>query len=250
MIKLKKNDGKVYLRFMHLGDIITSFNILYNLATQEGIKIGISGENPEVYSKLFEIFNYNGRIYLSDYFHPWKPELNTVCFDHYLPYSYLNICFGLSTLKKMKLKKFILPDTFYSIKEKKDFLCFHFLCRSVEARKSLTNNDVRNAFGTFEKKKSICIGGTETKTYIKDREYFFSDLINLSKKLMESSGFFGIDSGMAHLAGTLKVDGDIIIQAKYDDFFNNVKNSFSYMYPTFKMHSKKSLEQKLLLLKG
>jgi len=245
MMKLKLNDGKLYLRFMHLGDIITSFNILYNLAMQEGIKIGILGENPEIYSQLFKIFNYNGHIYLSDYFHPWKPEFNTVSFENYLPYSYLNICFGLSTLKKVKLKKFILPNTFHGVKEKKDFLCFHFLCRSVEARKSFTNDDIRNAFRAFEKKKSICIGGTETKTYIKDRDYFFSDLINLSKKLMESSGFFGIDSGMSHLAGTLKVDGDIIIQAKYDDFFNNVKNSFSYMYPTFKMHSKKSLEQKL-----
>ena len=58
MMKLKLKDGKVYLRFMHLGDIITSFNILYNLAIQEGIRIGISGENSEIYSQLFKIFNF------------------------------------------------------------------------------------------------------------------------------------------------------------------------------------------------
>ena len=95
----------------------------------------------------------------------------------------------------------------------------------------------------FEKTKSICIGGYETKKYITDRDIFTGNLTELAEKLLECSGFFGIDRGMSHLSGTLGLVGDVIIQAKYEDFFDNVKKSYNFMYPTLTMHSKASLNK-------
>lgn len=237
---LKVKPERIYLRYMHLGDIITSFNILYNLGLQYDLHFEICGQNPDVYKHLFHIFDYRNHIRRLE-FCPWKEGYKTLYFSNFLKDHYLNVCMGIGTVSAKRLNGFCLPTCKLNVSKLDDFLCFHFQCRSVEERKSFDSENIKHAFKKFEIKKSICIGGNETKKYIHDRDAYFGDLSSLACKLLESSGFFGIDSGMAHLAGTLGVQGDVIIQAKYEHFFMNVKNSFEFMYPSMVIHSKNSI---------
>lgn len=238
MLKLKCD--RVYLGFMHLGDIITSLNLLYNYAIQYDKKIEFCGQNPDVYKQLFRIFNY-GNSLVPLQFCPWKAGYNTVFFKDFMPYYYLDICFGISTLKKRKINGFLLPPIRNKKKPLFSYKCFQFLCRSFESRKSFNKRHMELTLQKFGDENSLCIGGITTKKYVQDKDLFVGNIIQLSEKIMESNGFFGIDSGMAHLAGTLGASGDIVIQANYEDFYQNVKNSFEYMYPTLKIHNKNSL---------
>lgn len=238
---------------MHLGDIIVTLNILYNHAIQEKRQITILGQNQDEYKQLCKIFDYEKFLtfnYPTNFvLRPngtegaiWQPGYHTTCFADFLEKYYLNICFGLiNKLPKTKLQKFLLPEKKIDA-TKEDFLVFQFLPRSPDSIKSFTEIDSNLSLNKFAKKKSICIGGPDTKKYLKDYDAYFDTIENLAKKMLQSSGFFGIDSGMSHLAGTLKINGDVIIQANDDDFLKDVQNSYQHMYPTLNTHSKQSLK--------
>lgn len=240
MLKINPKLKRIYLRYMHLGDIITTFNILYNLGLQKNLQFEISGQNPDVYKQLIKIFDYKNYFIFKD-FCPWKFGFETLFFSDFLPYYYLNMCLGIGTVGKIKLKSCCLPKCKINVQKTDDFLCFQFKCRSVESRKSFTNENIKHSFEKFEIKKSICIGGLETQKYINNRDVFFAELPELADKLLQSSGFFGIDSGMSHLAGSLGLPCDVVVQAKYDDFFWDVKRAFEFMYPSVTIHSKESI---------
>ena len=232
---------------LHLGDNILFTNIIYNLALQHEFKakIHFQGHIPE--KQFMEIFDYQDKIESVKikkrlrYGFSIRDFLNNTF--HYKKWT--NKVYGESTFKPSIIKTFELPRCKIQKQENenKDYKCYQFNSRSHSCIKPRLNiNEIKKMLQMFDEGNSYFIGdGRKTKIEAVYEKVNFDNLINQSKFLLESKAFFGIDSGMSHLAGSLKVPGDIVVQGTSDDWVNCIRQVYGIAYPTLKIHSRKIL---------
>jgi len=227
---------------MHLGDTINFINAIYSLAIQENFYAIIHTKDLAV-KQLLDIFDYDERIELSKFSLLLK-----------YPFTFSNIfkndfCFGgwcqkplgSMTIEPIKINNFILPKNKLGNIDKKDYKCFQlnsFSC-SPPRKRHFNFNEIKKIIELFGNDNSYYIGRPETKIYLPDVKVHFSNLFEQSKFLLGSQGFFGIDSGMSHLAGSLGISGDVVIQATCQAKY--VQAWYNFMYPSLRMHIRKIL---------
>ena len=119
--------------------------------------------------------------------------------------------------------------------------CFQIDGKSAQHNKPPLSRLERECFlRLFCDSGSVVVGGPTDKSDLPYRRHF-ATLIKQCEFMLASKGFCGIDSGMSHLAGTLGLDGDIIVQATEMAFFRGVERAYNFMYPTLRMHNRNSM---------
>ena len=103
----------------------------------------------------------------------------------------------------------------------------------------LNMNEIKKTFKMFDEGNSYFISNVGTRIPIPDTKIHFANLTNQSKFLLGCKSFFGVDSGMSHLSGSLKVSGDIIVQGLSSNFTDCIYQAYGIMYPTLRVHSRK-----------
>ena len=220
---------------MHLGDTINFVNAIYSLAIQENFYAIIYTKNLVV-KQLLDIFDYDERIELSKINSLLKYPLTfSNIFEGFCIGGWCQKSLGRMTITPVKITNFVLPKNKIGNVDKKNYKCFQLNSFSCGPRKRHFNfSEIKNIIKLFGNENSYYIGRPETKIYLPDVQVHFSNLFEQSKFLLGSQGFFGIDSGMSHLAGSLGLSGDIVIQGNYHA--KNVQDWYNFMYPSLKMH--------------
>lgn len=229
---------------IHLGDNIACTNIIYNLALQHGFKAKINYSNHFVGRHLMKIFDYQGKIEIVKR----TPRLSF----RFSVGRYLNTknksmwtarIFGASTFKPRYLEFFELPNCKLQPKEKKEkkeYKCYQVNSMSGHSGKPRLNmNEIKKTLKMFDEGNSYFISNVGTRIPIPDTKIHFANLTNQSKFLLGCKSFFGVDSGMSHLSGSLKVSGDIIVQGLSSNFTDCIYQAYGIMYPTLRVHSRK-----------
>jgi hypothetical protein len=68
----------------------------------------------------------------------------------------------------------------------------------------------------------------------------------LSQFIYGCDMFFGIDSGMSHLSGTLGVESEVFIQSRIEGYASSVEKAYRFMYPTARTHRRETISHNLL----
>jgi len=231
-------------RHLHLGDTIHLMNGIYSLAVQENFHAIIHTKDL-VIKQLLDIFDYDERIELSEINYSLKYPLT---FSKIF-FSDLNSCvggwcqkiIGNTSIEPIKINNFILPKNKLGNIDKKYYKCFQLNSFSCGPKKRHFNfNEIKKIIELFGNENSYYIGRPETKIYFPDVKVHFSNLFEQSKFILGSQGFFGIDSGMSHLAGSLGLSGDVVIQTLFNQ--KKIESWYNHMYPSLRMHYRKILK--------
>lgn len=227
---------------VHYGDIQVFTNIVYNCAVRDGFKAKIHFVRQDVGRQIMSIFDYG------DYIEPVK-NVGDLKYDFRFG-RMLNLgrlgtafwCalnFGHASCRPDPLENFKLPKIRIPIREKRGFKCFQLNGHSPRYDKpKLTIQEMDRAIKKFKDGNTYVIGGLGSNNFFPDMPTNYTNLYEQAKFLLACKSFFGIDSGMSHLSGTLGVDGDIIIQANTSHFSDSVEVAYNFMYPTFRMHKR------------
>jgi len=232
-------------RHLHLGDIIHLINGIYSLAFQENFYVIIHTKDLVV-KQLLDIFDYDERIELFEINQSLKyPFTFSKIFfsdlDFCIGGGWCEIIIGHTSIEPIKINNFILPKNKLGSIDKKDYKCFQLNSFSCGPKKRHFNFiEIKNIIKLFGNDNSYYIGRPETKIYLPDVKVHFSNLFEQSKFLLGSQGFFGIDSGMSHLAGSLGVSGDVVIQTLFHQ--KQIESWYNHMYPSLRMHYRKILK--------
>jgi hypothetical protein len=227
---------------MHLGDTINFINAIYSLAIQENFYANVYTKNLAA-KQLLDIFDYDERIELSKFslLLKYPFTFSNIFKNDFCVGGWCQKPIGSMTIKPIKINNFILPKNKLGNIYKKDYKCFQLNSFSCGPKKLHFNFvEIKNIIKLFGNENSYYIGRPETKIYLPDVKVHFSNLFEQSKFLLGSQGFFGIDSGMSHLAGSLGVSGDVVIQGNYHA--KSVQDWYNHMYPSLRMHYRKILK--------
>lgn len=232
----------------HYGDIQMFTNIVYNCAIKNRFKAKIHYERQGIGIQIHKIFDYGnyveriGKLKSLPYKFHFGNILNLG--KHSKEY-WCNLPFGHCSCELEPLDNFTLPDCKILKIKSENYKCFQLDGHSPYIDKPrLSNTEIQRAIEIFHENKSYAIGNYGTKKYVKNMPVHFSNLIDQTKFILQCKSFFGIDSGMSHLCGTLKIDGDIVIQAVVEKLSDSVKKAYEFMYPTFRMHNRFILSKK------
>lgn len=231
-------------RHLHLGDTIHLMNGIYSLAVQENF-YAIIHTKDLVVKQLLDIFDYDERIELSEINYPLKYPLtfSKIFFSdlNYCVGGWCQIIIGHTSIEPIKINNFVLPKNKFENIDKKNYKCFQLNSFSCGPKKRHLNfNEIKNIIKLFGNDNSYYIGRPETKIYLPNVKVHFSNLFEQSKFLLGSQGFFGIDSGMSHLAGSLRISGDVVIQTLFNQ--KKIESWYNHMYPSLRMHYRKILK--------
>lgn len=232
---------------IHLGDNIACTNIIYNLALKHGFKAKIHYNQHIVGRQLMEIFDYQDKIEIA--------KRTSGLPHHFTVGQYLNTKnkaawtgrrFGASTFKSGYLESFKLPNCKLSQQDKKEYKCYQVNSRSHWfAKPQLNIYEIKKILNIFDEGNSYFISNVGTKISIPDIKVHFANLIDQSKFLLGCKSFFGVDSGMSHLSGSLKVSGDIVVQGLSNNFTDCIYQAYGIMYPTLRVYSRKILKNQI-----
>ncbi len=245
----KKNDSFVFKMFptVHLGDIIVSMNMLYNFCLQKKMKAKFYTHNGNVVTQLLHIFDYDEKIEIIN-------NLNVPCRHPFTIGHFLSLgksrnqywcghLRGYMSIPPEALNVFTLPKINISLPTKGNYLCYQ-----IDSHSNYTNKkpkmkpwELKKIIEKFGNENSYFIGKTGTKKMFHNQKTHFASLVDQAKFLLGCERFFGVDSGMSHLAGTLGIIGDVVTQQLEDIFISCVTNAYEFMYPTITVHKRKSL---------
>jgi len=230
----------------HYGDVQMITNVIYNLAVRDKFVGKVHFANNNIGQHIMTIFDYSGYIELVSHVDKAKHGLQ---FNRILNLTgnlarhlWCSINVGYSSFFFEPLKSFVLPKTRIPMLEKNNLTCFQFDNRSAGGSKvGLNFDEMCRAVSLFGDEKSIAVGGHGSRHYFPERLTHYASLYDQAKFLLRAKSFFGVDSGMSHLAGTLGVDGDIIMQATCPIHFDSLKFGYNFMYPSFRIHRRDSI---------
>ncbi len=230
---------------IHLGDIIVCTNIIYNLALENDFIAKVWHGSKGIWKQLQEIFDYQDKI---------QPcARNKGLKYHFTIGKHLDIpskaiwChrrFGASSFKPVFLKNFKLPECRLKHISKNDYKCYQVNSRShIVGKPRLNYSEIKKILNLFDEGNSYFLSKSNTKIFIPNVKVHLANLVDQSKFLLGCKSFFGVDSGMSHLAGTLRVSGDIVAQGTYKKFTNCIQQAYGFMYPSFKVYSRNILRE-------
>ena len=228
------------------GDAQMITNMVYNFAIRDGFLAKVHFANNNVGQQITTIFDYSGYIenvsHVNKAKHGLKFNRILNLNDNLARHLWCSFDAGYSSSMFEPLKSFILPKIRMPVSEKMNYTCFQFDSRSPNSNKPmLTFQDISRAVRIFGNEKSFAIGGQESRHYFPERPTHYASLYDQAKFLLSSKSFFGVDSGMSHLAGTLGIDGDIIMQSTCPSFFDSIEFAYKLMYPSFRIHRRDSV---------
>ena len=233
---------------VHYGDVQIIINIIYNCALRDNFKAKVHFRRANIGEQIFKIFNYEPYVEIIYKSNPLPYTFKTgymLNLGKYKTANWCNLNFCRSSCILNPLKKFFTPPHKIVNFKKCDYKCFQLDGRSSnEFKPKLNDNDMNRMIDIFHEKESYAIGGTETNVYIKNMPTHFTNLEKQAKFILSSKSFFGVDSGMSHLAGTLNVDGDIVIQASDKFLSESVKLAYEFMYSNFRVYTRDFVEKK------
>jgi hypothetical protein len=140
-----------------------------------------------------------------------------------------------------KLRSFRLPPRKVSASGARGTACCQMDTRSAHPGKDrFSTEEVDMANSMFGGRDSVHIGGPGTDAYTGGLRTHYAALREQSEFILGCSGFYGIDSGMSHLAGTLGMPGDVVIQNSGE--FESLSYMYGLMYPSLRVHRRSVLE--------
>ena len=240
---------------IHLGDAIVSLNLIYNRYLTTGRTIDVYG--VDWIGQLFDLFEYEGVNFCGPYDYCIEPNIS---FLQLMP----KIDVGVLNGNKSDIG-FLKSDVFLNINNKTTELYHEFKLPNVKLKSDIKLNetlfqfdsrslqDVQNktALSKYQCIESINllkekgtevfgIGGIETPRYL-NYEFKLGNLIEISKYLLSCKKFIGIDSGISHLAATLRVPSEIICLFNTEPRTSEVIQAYNLFYPNLKIHKKSIL---------
>lgn len=231
---LKESRTVEIVDYAHLGDCITALILL----NSTGIRWSVKGQ--PIVKCLIDLLEFNldyeegicyqGNTSISDIL---KLPKNDV---YFLNLKFLKLNFGLK-IKEIKLASFETNPTrqFFQVDPKSDH----------ELKPLLSRLEQINLIRMFDQGKATGIGGEDTEK-IDDRfEYLTGNIEEIIQWMKICNQFFGVDSGMAHIAGFLKIPSEIVITHIRSEDVAAIKNFFAIMYPTVKCWDRKVIISKI-----
>jgi len=240
---------------IHLGDTLITLNLLYNRAKILNQEFNVFG--PSWIEQLFHIFDYKWLKYEGNYEHTKGDPF--VSFSDLMPNNkkgYCNACrccrrrrskqpptyldskfCSISNFKPIEYQKFVLPDNKIFPVRFENITYFQFDSRSLhcEHKVPLSRKEAEKVISQFKSHNSkvFGIGGTETKSYM-NYSFHLGNLTEIAQNLCNSKKFLGIDSGISHLAGSLKINGEIINIHTQEPMVSELIEMYEIFYPTLK----------------
>lgn len=251
----KSKDGrwdyqKFFVHTTHLGDIIVCTNIIYNFAMQNKFVAMVKYSKPEVGKSLNRIFDYEGKLRFenflgrqghsfafADFVHIKRSESGHWCFQR----------FASMTTRAKKLSGFKLPRCRLKPynSDRKYQTCQFNSYSSSWFKRQYENREVDAAIKMFGRGNTFYVGKPGTKTYTAGMKTHYANLEEQASFMLGCDSFFGVDSGMSHLAGSLGVKGDVCIQTQDSRLIGCVTAMYNLMYPSLKLHRRTALQDHL-----
>jgi len=231
-----------------LGDLLSVFYSLENLGIQKSIIFILNFNKINIANEIFNSFKFKN-IVLDQY---KKKEdiiekVYTLSFkkDCSCDYGLFNGCFFICCFLDYLIKKYeynpFLSQPIESIfnNEKKfnklTYIQFDKKSNHLKKMKEYTDIEIKS----FLKNKDYhCLGGYDTKKYLKNANYCLGNFEFIIKKLISSNDFIGIDSGISHLAGAMGINSTIYLK-NYSpcifDFYTKSYRNSKILYKKFKI---------------
>ena len=241
---------KFFIHTTHLGDIIVCTNIIYNFALQNNFVALVKYSKPEVGKSLSRIFDYEGRLRVENFLGKQGHGLAFGNFVHLKRNQCGYWCFqrfASMTIQARKLNGFRLPRCrLKPYKSDRKYQTCQFNSYSATwFKKHYEKREIDAAMKLFGKGNVFYVGKPGTRTYTADARPNYANLEEQAAFLLGCESFFGIDSGMSHLAGSLGVKGDICLQPEDQKLIGCVEVMYNFMYPSLRLHRRVSLQEHL-----
>lgn len=245
---------------IHLGDVIVSLNIMYNLSLERGFRCAVPCSDGDRVSQLMGIFDY-GDVLVGC---PWTKTRGAPRACHGTSASeavsaasrlvgstrskslgaFMRWSAGAEAGKSSpyRLGSFRLPPCRVEPSGVRGARCCQMDTRSpMPGKERFSKLDVDRANAMFGGRDSVHIGGPGTDTYTGGLRTHYATLREQSGFILGCGGFYGIDSGMSHLAGSLGLGGDVVVQDANEDDIECVMGMYGFMYPKMRTHRRSAL---------
>lgn len=224
-------------KIVHLGDAISILTILFNYCIKTKRSCVLYNCNSTTFD-LLKILNIKFII----------PKFRNISSTFNLSISDM---LGIQSDVLFLKNKYILCDEEILIKEIitpsiinnqiKKYCFFQLDQKSSHIKKPLlTIEEKIKIIKKFKIENTFGIGGFDTEK-IEDENYIIGNLNNTFNMFKQCKYYFGIDSGMSHVAGLHKIPGNVIITHIEEKDILDIKNFFNRFYPLLKCHSKSEL---------
>jgi len=230
----------------HLGDILVSTNIIYNFAMQNGFVAAVRFSKPEIGSALLRVFDYGVHLVEGGSGGLLRHGLT---FEEFVPgvrglsAYWSGTRFASMTVRPRMLTGFSLPAPRVACEGSGCYQVCQFDSSSPKSyKRSLSVEEVDAVVKRFDRGGSIHIGKVGCSAYAGRLGTHYSDIERQACFVLCSDSFFGIDSGMSHLAGSLGKGGDVIVQTEHEGFASCVRTMYGFMYPKLVLHDRRDIQ--------
>ena len=223
----------VYLYNTNLTEIILALNALYSYAIEQNIRIKVASYRDTLVRELLITFHYYpvliyGKMKLSTA----KKLAYKMRFEDMVGLKYFKLhhrkFIGFTNVNFVsQVKEIILPFNKIVFKGKTNSSCFQLNFKNTNV------NKMRKIIGKLGKIDSICVGGRKNKNYFEYRLNHFDNIRKISQTILSCNYFFGVDAGMANLAGTIGIPAKIIFQERKKNIKKCKKEMYDFFYKDF-----------------
>ena len=233
----------------HLGDIIVSMNIIFNLSRETGKTACLRTGNPEIVQELLQIFDYEESISLTQKSKvpaAYKFSIgNFIDIGNHRTTYWCGHIRGFMSIPPFTLRNFRLPRVKIIAPKKRNYVCYQIDSYSSwsTVKPKMEFWELMSVMNKFKKEEMYFIGKPDTEKIYPEQQTHFANLIDQAEFLLGCERFFGVDSGMSHFAGTLGVNGDIVSQQFDNRYITCVEKAYRFMYPQFRLHRRKDLKK-------
>lgn len=246
---------------IHLGDVIMSLNIMYNLSLESGVRCAVPCSEGDRVSQLMGIFDYGGVLVgCSEMDRRRGASRGGAAISASEAVSTASRLVGCTKSKSLgafmcwkaetkasksfpyRLGSFRLPPCRVEPSGVRGARCCQMNTSSpFPGKESFSRLDVDRANAMFGGMDSVHVGRPGTDTYTGGLRTHYATLREQSGFILGCGGFYGIDSGMSHLAGSLGLGGDVVIQNTNEDDIECITGMYGFMYPGMRTHRRSVL---------
>jgi hypothetical protein len=221
----------------HIGDAIAIINTIYNISLEKNIKFNIYG--AYYIKELTDVFNYCNLKYCGT---PDDVFENNSSISEFLHINKTNVPFlsnkhfFIDNKIQHKIKKIEMPKNKIKLCKKNENILFQFDSRTIHENKIKINDEKINQMLLLkhENCNKFGIGGKDTKPYT-NKQFILGNIKEISESLNCCKYFIGIDSGISHIAGTLGVNGLVLINHLLEQHCQELKMFYQLYYTSFEI---------------
>lgn len=225
----------------HLGDMIVSNNMIYNMSLQGRFISVVEYDMMSAHQDLFEVFDYDGLLISKR--HGIK-RLRPMPFCRIVKTTDSSWCSKAhisGTPRCFFLRDFRLPKNRVTLNhETAPYQVCQFDSQSAfHLKRPFGRMEVDAAVRRFNRGNAFHVGKEGTVAYASGLRTQYSNLRRLASFVAGSQSFFGVDSGISHLAGSLGIPGDVCIQTQHEGFVSCIVMMYRFMYPRMRLHRRR-----------